>query len=313
MKSSKTFNRILIGVICAILILYVFSICVPLVWGLLTSLKSHVDFSLKGNVLGLPDGELSAAELRLDNYKTIIEKFVFTKRVPYFIGDTLVVHESVSTLWSCILNTVFYSLIACALLAVVPAVVAYVCAKYKFAFTKFLYGYVVVTMIIPLVGTYASEITMLRSLGIYDTTIGFILQKLSFSGMYFLVFHAFFSGVPDAYAEAAEIDGASQLTILVRIIMPLASKMILSVMLIQFVTYWNDYQMAILYMPTHPTVAYGIYHMTLESASGEFASYAKKTPVKIAGAMILAIPIVILYAILKEKLMGNMSMGGIKG
>lgn len=313
MKSSSVFNKIFVGVICAVLCLYVISIFIPLVWGLITSLKSFIDFDIQGNVIGFPDPELSANEIRLSNYGLILSKFNFTKRVPFYVGDKLVTHESKVTIWTCILNTLLYSGIACVMLSVVPAVVAYICAKYDFAFMKFLYGYVVVTMIIPLVGTYAAEISLLRNLGIYDTTVGFILQKCSFSGMYFLVFYAFFKGLPDAYMEAADIDGASQFTVLTRIVLPLASKMIFSVMLIQFVIYWNDYQMAIMYMPTHPTLAYGIYHLTLESQSGEFAQYAKIVPVKVAGAMLLAIPIIILYVILKDKLMGNMSMGGLKG
>ena len=93
----------------------------------------------------------------------------------------------------------------------------------------------------------------------------------------------------------------------------MACKIIFSVMLIQFIIYWNDYQMAIMYMPTHPTLSYGIYHMTLESASGEFATYAKIVPVKTAGAMLLALPILSIYIALKDKIIGNMSMGGIKG
>lgn len=313
MKSSNTTNKVLIAVICCVLSLYVISICLPLVWGLFTLLKSFKDFDLYSNVLGLPNPKYSADELKLANYTTILQKFNFTIRVPFYVGNELVTHQTKVNIFNCIANTFVYSILASVLLSVVPAVVAYVCAKYRCWFTKFLYGYVVVTMIIPLVGTYASELTLLRNLGIYDTTIGFILQKCSFSGMYFLVFYAFFAGVPDAYAEAADIDGASQFTILVKIILPLASKMIFSVMLIQFVIYWNDYQMAIMYMPTHPTLAYGIYHMTLETASGEFMVYAKKVPVKVAGAMLLAIPIIVLYAVLKDKLMGNMSMGGIKG
>lgn len=313
MKSSRVFNKIIVGVICAVLCVYVISIFIPLIWGLITSLKSFRDFDINGNVLGLPNPDVSADEIRLANYGIILDKFNFTTRVPFYVGDRLVTHEAMVNLWKCVLNTLLYSGIACVMLSVVPAVVAYVCAKYDFAFMKFLYGYVVVTMIIPLVGTYASEISLLRNLGIYDTTLGFILQKCSFSGMYFLVFFAFFKGLPDAYMEAMDIDGASQFTILIRLVLPLASKMIFSVMLIQFVIYWNDYQMAIMYMPTHPTLAYGIYHLTLESESGEFALYAKRVPVKVAGAMLLAVPILVLYVILKDKLMGNMSMGGLKG
>ena len=312
-KERSKFNLVFIIVLFIILAVYVISICLPLIWGLLTSLKSFLDFDLYGNVLGFPNPEYSADEIKLANYGIILERFHFTKRVPFYIGNNLVVHQAEVTIWNCIFNTIFYSTIASVLLSFVPAVVAYVCTKYRYKFMKFLYGYVVVTMVIPLVGTYSSELTLLRGLGIYDTTVGFILQKCSFSGMYFLVFCSFFQALPDAYMEAAEIDGASHFGIMVKIALPLAIKIILSVMLIQFIIYWNDYQMAIMYMPTHPTLSYGIYHMTLESESGEFAQYAKIVPVKVAGAMLLAIPILVIYVILKDKIVGNISMGGIKG
>lgn len=312
-KQKSKANLIFIVVVCAILTLYAISICIPLVWGLMTSLKSFLDFDLHSNVVGLPNPKYSGNEIKLANYALILSKFNFTKRVPFYIGNKLVVHSTKVTVLQSLLNTILYSSIACVLLAVVPAIVAYICAKYNYKFMRFLYGYVVVTMIIPLVGTYASELTLLRGLGLYDTTIGFILQKLSFSGMYFLVFHAFFHSLPDTYMEAAQIDGASHFTILSRIALPMARKIIFSVMLIQFIIYWNDYQMAIMYMPTHPTLSYAIYHMTLESSSGEFAEYAKIVPVKVAGAMLLAIPILIIYVLLKDKIIGNMSLGGIKG
>ena len=189
-KTKSVTNKIFIILVFSVLAIYAISICIPLIWGLITSLKSYTDFDLFMNVTGLPNPEYSASEIKLANYGIILEKFNFTKRVPFYVGNKLVVHTSKVTIWGCLFNTIIYSTIACVLLAVVPATVAYVCAKYNYKFMKFLYGYVVVTMIIPLVGTYASELTLLRGLGIYDTTIGFILQKLSFSGMYFLVFHS---------------------------------------------------------------------------------------------------------------------------
>ena len=163
-------------------------------------------------------------------------------------------------------------------------------------------------MTIPTVGIYPSEITLLRNLGLYDTMIGIYIQKFSCYGMYFFVFHAFFESIPDTYSEAAEIDGASQFTIMVRIMMPLAVKMIGTVMLIQFIHLWNDYQTAYLYLPSYPTLAYGVWYVNFQGG-GELG----RTPVRVASCMTLAIPVLIIFSFFKDKIMGNVSMGGIKG
>lgn len=136
-----------------------------------------------------------------------------------------------------------------------------------------------------------------------------IFQKSVFGGMYFLVFYAFFETMPDTYSEAAEIDGANYYTILLRIILPLAGKMIATVFLIVFVNYWNDYQTALVHMPTHPTLAYGVYRIAHEVSSGDLANI----PTRISVCMMLAVPILIVFVIFKDKIMGNISIGGIKG
>ena len=114
--------------------------------------------------------------------------------------------------------------------------------------------------------------------------------------------------MPDTYAEAAEIDGASRYKVLCSIVIPLSIKIISTVWLLQFVHFWNDYQTPLLYMPTKPTLAYGIYYLCHETARGQLAN----VPTKAAGCMILAIPLICLFIAFKEKLMGNISMGGIK-
>ena len=125
--------------------------------------------------------------------------------------------------------------------------------------------------------------------------------------MYFFVYHAFFKGVPDAFREAAEIDGASDFTIMVRIFFPLAVKIILTVFLIQFVALWNDYQTPLLYLPTHPTLAYGVFYLSYFQLHEWY-----HTPIRMAGCIMLVIPILIIFIAFKNKLMGDISLGGIK-
>lgn len=303
-------KTVFICLICTVLILYTLSLILTLLWGLLTSLKSSIDFQTYGNLIGIPSLQWSKTEfLKLGNYTQIFKDFKITSSVDYFVGNTPVGHESTDTVGTMLLNTIVYAGGAAILRTVVPAVMAYMCAKYRCKMSDFLNALVVVTMTIPIVGNYPSMISTLRALNLYDSYLGIIIMNFHFGGMYFLVFYAFFCGLSDTYAEAAEIDGASQFRILTTIIMPLAIKIMSTVFMILFVQLWNDYRTALIYMPTHPTLAYGVYYLSIGTNKDTFAF----VPAKTASCMMLAIPILILFISFKDKIMGNVTIGGIKG
>jgi ABC-type glycerol-3-phosphate transport system permease component len=163
-------------------------------------------------------------------------------------------------------------------------------------------------MIFPVVGSLPSEMQIARSLGLYDSYLGNFFLKASFWGLYYLVFFEMFKGVPRDFQEAAQIDGASNLNIMLRIMYPLIRGTFFTVMLIYFITYWNDYQTPLLYLPSKPTIALGLYiftFSTLNELAGE--------PIKLGASIIVFIPIFVLFALFQKRLIGNISMGGIKG
>jgi ABC-type glycerol-3-phosphate transport system permease component len=110
------------------------------------------------------------------------------------------------------------------------------------------------------------------------------------------------------------MDGASQFGILCKIILPLSMKTIGSVLLIQVISLWNDYQVPLLYLPTHPTIAYATYLFTdATKAIGLTGEFRGRIYYEVSACMLLALPILIIYVIFNKKLMGDLSMGGIKG
>ena len=125
--------------------------------------------------------------------------------------------------------------------------------------------------------------------------------------MYFLVFYSFFVGLSDSYVEAAEIDGASQFRVMLSVIIPLAKTMISACFIMFFVQTWNDYSTPLMYLPTHPTLAYGIYFNTVLGDTT-----LNRVPIRLASLMFLAIPSLIFFILFRERLMGNISMGGVK-
>ena len=78
-----------------------------------------------------------------------------------------------------------------------------------------------------------------------------------------------------------------------------------TVFLIKFIEFWNDYSTPLLYLPTHPTLAYGVQDM---STNGDI----NKVLERIASCMVLALPITILFIVFRNKIMGNVTMGGVK-
>jgi len=300
-------DNIVKAIIFTVLAIYALSMIVLLVWGFMTSLKNYRDFSLFRNVVGLPSLEHSKDEILFGNYIYVLKNFNIKKTEYFFFGSRLISHETESGILKMLLNTFIYAGVGSLLSTICSCTVGFLCAKYKFKFSKMVYTFALFMMIIPVVGSYPSMISMLRGFGIYDTYFTHIIQKFTFGGMYYFVFLAFFEGMSDAYFEAAEIDGASQFRIYLSIVLPLAIKIITSVTLINFVSYWNDYTTSLLYTPTIPTLATGVYYLCYEGR-GLFV----KVPVQCAACMILAIPILILFIFLNKRLMGNISMGGVK-
>jgi len=90
--------------------------------------------------------------------------------------------------------------------------------------------------------------------------------------------------------------------------MPLAKNTFFTVMLINFIMYWNDYQTPLIYLPSHPTIALGMYRMSY-TAINELATI----PMRMTAAVFMLIPTLVLFSCFHKRLLGNLTMGGIKG
>ena len=113
--------------------------------------------------------------------------------------------------------------------------------------------------------------------------------------------------MPKDYSEAAYVDGANNFTVMVRIMFPLARNTFLTIMLIKFIDLWNDYYMTMQFMPNIKTLAFGLYEY-----SQSYKPAISSTPMKLAGCCILAVPVLVLFLCFHDRIMGNISMGGIK-
>ena len=132
------------------------------------------------------------------------------------------------------------------------------------------------------------------------TTLPFTIDLLS----------SYLSTLPKDYEEAAYVDGAGYFTTMVRIILPMAKPSIITVILFEFLAYWNEYIISMT-MLTDPngarTLPVGL--LNLMKAQNAKAEYGQMY----AGMVMVMVPTLILYMCVQKKLTQGMTIGGIKG
>ena len=271
----------------------IFTLCIflPMIWAWITTFKMHNDF--RENLFGLPK------QWVLNNYINAFKKFKVqnnnTNNMPV-------------KFWEMLWNTFLYAGIGTIICVACHYLVAYCTAKFRYKFSEIIYTTVLIIMVIPIIGDAAARLQLLRALNMYDNWWGFFFQRFGFTGMYFLIMHETIKAVPDSISEAAEIDGAGRLLVMFGIVLPQVLNMLGVVTLITFMGQWNEFQFAIMYMPSHPTLAAGL-HTYNHSGDNEVA---RSIPMQLAGCMLLFYPMLILFIFLHDKMMGNLSMGGVK-
>ena len=292
MKKAKNFS-VFYTVIFVCLAAYLCSLCFLFGWGFINSFKGQYDngFGYYFNKIGFPK------IWHFSNYADVFLKLqIEINAVKYNIINMLI-------------NTLLYTVGTAFVSTITPCIVAYLIATYdKFGFSKIVHTFVIVTMMLPIIGATPSVIQVLRFLNYYDSIIGMWLMNVNFLvGIHFLIFYDAFKGVSKTYKEAAEIDGASQFRTMVSVMIPLVKTVSITIFLLRFIAYWNDYQTPLLYMPNKPTIAYGIFVFSFQSDN-----VYSTVPMKLTAAFIIAIPIIILFLIFRNKIMQNVTVGGVK-
>jgi alpha-glucoside transport system permease protein len=217
--------RVLRGVAKApvqILLLFVGLLWLVPTFGIfLTSLLSPRDFSSEGwwQVFSEP------SKLTWSNYEAIFE------------NDALM-SSLVTTVWVALGGTI--------LPIIVAALAGYAFAWLEFPGRDWLFILVIALLVVPLQMALIPIFSLYNTLGIFDTVLSLILFHTAF-GLPFAIFllRNFFIGIPKDLMEAARIDGASEIRIFVRLILPLGLPAIASLAIFQFLWTWNDLLVAL--------------------------------------------------------------------
>ena len=275
------------------LLAYTVSLMLPLIWSFFTSFKGRIDYRL--NPIGLP----KKWEFLYDD---VLRQF----RAP--ITKNNITTEGGAGLGIMIVNSIWYAIGTSLVSTTVSFLVGYVVARFHFKFCNVIYTVVILQMIIPTVGTLPSEIAIAQGLGLYNTIYGMLFMKSYVTGLYFLSFYASLRVIPKDYEEAAYLDGAGNFRVMLNIMLPMASGVFGTIFLLNFIGFWNDYQTPMVYMPGYPTLAYGLYYLCNVPRNDIDSS----VPMQLAGCMLMAIPLLMLFMACHKKLLGNVSLGGLK-
>ena len=232
------------------------------------------------------------AKLVFDNYVYAFQELTF--RDTNFFGT--------------VFNSLWYTVIATIGPLFMNTCVGYAVSKYKFKARGIYYGVLIFCMTVPIIGTTGATLKLYSDLALYNTgPLLHIVTHLGAGGMGFLVMYAFYKNISWEYAEAALIDGANHFTVFFRIMIPMAIPAMGALALLNGIAAWNSYMDVLMYNPDWPTLASGLYGLS------RTLPRLGNTPAYYAALVIALIPILVLFCIFSDKIMRNLSVGGLKG
>jgi alpha-glucoside transport system permease protein len=209
------------------------------------------------------------SEVTLDNYRLVFETEAFT--------DAL-------------LTTVWVSVGATAGTVLVAALAGYAFAWLEFPGRDWIFIAVIALLVVPLQMALIPIFSLYDDIGIFDTVLSLILFHVAF-GLPFAIFllRNFFIGIPKDILESARIDGASELRIFFRLMLPLGLPAIASLAIFQFLWVWNDLIVALTFGRDTQPITVAIFSQ-LREFSGTIELIAP------ASFVSLAIPLVVFFS-----------------
>ena len=259
-------------IIYVALIVFAITIIVPVAWVFMASFKRNSEFIGAGtNPWALPK------QLFVQNFQVAFQDAQ--------MGEYL-------------LNTVLVTVLALALILVIALPAAYVLSRFRFK------GNIVVPIFLML-----SD---------WDKALGFqlfldnrIVLALVYASCHlpFTIYllSGYFRTLPKGFEEAAYIDGCGYFKTMVKIMIPMAKPSIITVLLFNFLTFWNEYIIAYTLMDEHGTLAMGLQNlMAVERTATNYG-------IMYAGLVIVMLPVLIFYICVQKRLTEGMTLGGLKG
>ena len=179
-------------------------------------------------------------------------------------------------------------------------------AKYRFPGREFLFYLILATMMIPFFVTLIPVFFIVRQLGWIDTYQGLVVPGLTSAYGIFLM-RQFIITLPDELIDAARIDGASELRIFWRIIVPLVKPALATLGTFTFIGSWNAFLWPLLVVNSRELMTLPLGINTMKSL------YADNTNLLMAGTAVSVIPMLVLFIFLQRYFIQGIALTGLKG
>jgi len=283
--SPRQKRRAVTGVKVVSLQVFFLALCfvtlIPILYALSVSLNAN-------NSLLTTDFSFLPKDFTLANYKA-----VFTEK-PVLLWFKSSVFIAICT-------------VTIALSVSIPA--AYAFSRMRFRGRKTLLNLLILLNAFPSLLSMFAIYKLMNPLGLIDTRLGLIIVYTGTMAVFGLWnMKGYFDTIPYDIEEAARIDGASELQIIRRIVIPLAKPSIIVTAVMVLIYVWNEYIYAVTFMTgsEHFTLATGLYSLQAGEMSGSW-------PVFAAASLVISLPVLIIFLYVQRHMVSGLTAGGVKG
>jgi len=294
-KFKEKPSRILFLIVNAVILLLITYVCVIPIWHMImASLSNPTALNTHKGMVYFP-----LKNVDLQAYKIILQY---------------------SKLWSSYLNTIIYIVCTCALTAVLTTIAGYIFSRKSFFLRNGFIMIISFTMLFN--GGMIPNYIVVKNIGLTNTALSMIIPgALNF--FYIIIMRTAMDNIPNELAEAAKIDGASDLKILWKVILPLCKATFAVIMLFTAVAKWNDYFSALLYLTTRRDLyplQMILREILITSTSDistnsanivENASIYKKA-IEYACIVVSTLPIICIYPFVQKYFVTGVTLGAVK-
>ena len=248
---------------------------------------------------------------------------VLAKEVTFYpIGFTLDAYKQIlgrTTIWTAMKTTVIVTLLGTALSLLLTTFAAYALSISDLPGRKVLTGMILFTMYFG--GGMIPTFLVVKNVGLYDI-LGALFIPQAVSVFNFIVMRTFFRELPESLQDAARIDGASYMQVLVKIILPLSLPIIATIGLFYAVGYWNSYFEALIYIQDVDkytlqlrlrSLLFGNELTSANSADNVVGAMVLPQSLKMAIVTVSTVPILIVYPWLQKYFVKGVMLGSVKG
>ena len=271
-------NRVLLYIVLVVLS---FLFLTPLIYMFLTSLMPL-------SQIGTIPPQWIPKPVMWENYSKALTFWNFSRS---FVNTTFVTFFTVAG-----------SLISCTL-------VAYGFARLRFPGRDPLFVILLASMMLPYAVTMVPLFVGFSKIGWVDTFMPLIVPTFFGNPFYVFLLRQFFRTIPDELTDAARIDGASEMGIFLRIMVPLSVPALTVVAILSFQNAWNDFLGPLIYLNRSElhTLALGLYSFRAMPGQGSLFNEM------MAASVLMVVPVLIIFAMFQRQFVQGVTMSGLKG